>query len=155
VNILLFGTDGDKLKAAAIHLRAEGHVAHLRNPIRFDPNEVEPSYDVVMLLEPSDSVRSAYEAYNSRQDCEKQIVVEERLDFNPPTARELDVMAGKPHWPDMTTKELIEYARDNFDKKVLGRTKAEIMQAVDLLWSAANSKPLANESSLSIPIGDK
>lgn len=157
MNILLFGSDGERLKAAAIQLRSQGNIAHLRNPRGFKPNEIETSYDVVLLLEPCEVVRNAYEAFNERakHDDGKQIKVEERLDFNPPTARELDQLTGKPHWPDMSIKELIEYAQDHYDKKVIGRTKAEIISAVDLLWVKANSKAADAEASLSIPIGDK
>lgn len=159
MHILLFGSDGERLKAAATKLRSEGHTVHLRNPRGFRTGELETSYDAVLLLEPADVVRGAYEAFNTRAEQlgQPQIRVEERLDFNPPTARELDSMSGKPHWPDMSVKELIEYALVNYDKKVLGRTKAEIIQAVDLLWRKANSKPASSaeggESSLSIPIG--
>lgn len=154
MNILLFGTDSSRLKAAAIHLRAEGHTAHLRNPRAFNPNEVEGNYDAVFLLEPAEVVAAAYEAYNDRRDDGKQTNVEERLDFNPPTARELDKMAGKPHWPDLTVKELIEYALENYDVKVIGKTKAEIINSVNLLWVAANADAGVDESSHSIPIGD-
>lgn len=156
MNILLFGTDSEKINAAAISLRSEGHRVNHRNPVAFNPLEIEV-VDVVILLEPAEVVKDSYAAYNTRQGHGKQVQVEERFDFNPPSDRELHEMAGKPYWPDMSVKELIEYAQEHFDKKVIGRTKNEIIAAVDQLWSAdrESKRPTADQSEGSIPVGDQ
>lgn len=154
MNILLFGSNGEKLKAAATSLRASGNLAHIRSPHAFRINEVETGYDLLLLLEPCELVREAYEAYNKRAEQQgvRTITIEERLDFDPPSARELDSMSGKPHWPNMSVRELIEYSNTHFKKAITGRSKAEIIRSLDVLWTNAN-KPKGDDQDFNIPIG--
>jgi hypothetical protein len=140
-NVLVYGSDSERLKGAAAKLRSQGcKIVNLRDHTRFRIGEVEPSYDAIILLEPCDIVKNAYEAYNSRVSDDKKLEIREEYSFQALTPKEMAAAENRPYWPDMTVKELLEYALENFEVKLIGSTKKEIIDRVDLLWKEKNSK---------------
>jgi hypothetical protein len=133
--LLVFATDTRKLKPAALKLRAQDCTVHICDATKFTPADLVTSYDAIVLLDESEMVRSVYEAYNARQDKEKQIQIIERFDFDPSEVDEKKAaeLEGRPVWSEMTVKELLEYAMHEYGAKLLGN-KAEIIAKVDQLW---------------------
>jgi hypothetical protein len=132
--ILIYGTDMERLKAAGAKIRSRGIAAHIRDSSKFQLIDLEPSYAAVILLDPNDVVKGAYEAYNSRVSDDKKLEIREEYEFEALTSAEMAEVESRPHWQDMTVKELLEYAFHNFGVKIIGSTKREIIERVDALW---------------------